>query len=415
MKAEIISIGTELLLGEITDLNAVYLASQLPLLGLDLHFISTVGDNRPRLIETLNHAWQRSDIIITTGGLGPTEDDITREAIADFFKEPISIDQSLVDQFKELFSRFNMEMPQSNIKQASIIPSCQVIPNPRGTAPGWWVEKDDHVVIAMPGPPGEMQQMWTNVVAPKLQDKFCDAIIFSRTLKTFSLSEAKVGEMARTYLQARNPTVGIYAKPDGIHLRITAKANTIGEAQKLVNSTSGEIQNLLGDYIWGTDSDTLEGIVANLFVQKKMSLATMEAETGGILANIITNIPDSSKFYKCGIVISLDDMKSEFGINEGIVVQHGAVSQEMARELASSVREKYGTSIGVGLIGVMEFKNTNNDLGTIMIGIDDGKSTYSFKKIYPGTRLQIKQRAAVSALFELRKIFAIGDHYAPDN
>ncbi len=171
MKAEVISIGTELLLGEITDLNAAYLASQLPLLGLDLHFISTVGDNKQRLIETLNHSWQRSDIIITTGGLGPTEDDITREAIADFFQEPISIDQSLVKQFRELFSHFNMDMPESNIKQASVIPSCQVIPNPRGTAPGWWVERDKHVIIAMPGPPGEMQQMWSNVVAPKIQEK----------------------------------------------------------------------------------------------------------------------------------------------------------------------------------------------------------------------------------------------------
>ena len=238
MKAEVISIGTELLLGEITDLNAAYLASQLPLLGLDLHFISTVGDNKQRLIETLKHSWQRSDIIITTGGLGPTEDDITREAIADFFGETISIDQSLVMQFKELFRRFNMDMPESNIKQASVIPSCEVIPNPRGTAPGWWVEKDGHVIIAMPGPPGEMQQMWTNVVAPKIQKKFCDAIIFPSTLKTFGLSEAKLGEITRDFLLANNPTVGIYAKPDGIHLRVAAKADSLDEAKQLVEQYS---------------------------------------------------------------------------------------------------------------------------------------------------------------------------------
>jgi len=404
MKAEVISIGTELLLGEITDLNAAYLASQLPLLGIDLHFISTVGDNRQRLIETLNHAWQRSDIIISTGGLGPTEDDITREAIADFFQEPISIDQSLVSQFKELFRHFNMEMPESNIKQASVIPSCQVIPNPRGTAPGWWVEKDRHVIIAMPGPPGEMQQMWSSVVAPRLQREFCDAVIFSSTLKTFSLSEAKLGEITKTFLLARNPTVGIYAKPDGIHLRIAAKADSINEAKRLVQSTADEIRPLVRDYIWGADSDTLETIIADLFTGKKMSLSTMETATGGILANTLTNVPGSLQFFKCGIVINLPDLGEEFGVDNNVISQYGPLSLEAVREMATAVRRKFDTSVGVGLAGVVDNNDPSHKLGTILVGIDDGKRNYAFQRIYPGTRLQIKQRAAITALFELRKI-----------
>jgi nicotinamide-nucleotide amidase len=404
MKAEVISIGTELLLGEITDLNAAYLASQLPLLGLDLHFISTVGDNRQRLIETLSLAWQRSDIIITTGGLGPTEDDVTREAIADFFGEPISIDQSLVAEFRDLFKRFNMDMPESNIKQASIIPSCAVIPNPRGTAPGWWVEKNGHVIVAMPGPPGEMQQMWTNVVSPKIQEKFCDAIIFTSTLKTFGLSEAKLGEITRDFLLARNPTVGIYAKPDGIHLRVAAKAETSEKAKVLVENTLSELRKLVGDYVWGADADTLESIVAKQFITKKMSLASMECGTGGILANNITNFPDSLNFYKCGIVLSRKDMGPEFGICEKTISQFGPVSAETAKEMATAIRGQHGTSIGIGLIGVIDGDETANKLGTIIIGIDDSKHKHAFTRTYPGTRLQIKQRAAVSALFELRKI-----------
>ncbi|MGD0855776.1 MAG: CinA family nicotinamide mononucleotide deamidase-related protein [Dehalococcoidia bacterium] len=404
MKAEVISIGTELLLGEITDLNAAYLASQLPLLGLDLHFISTVGDNRQRLIETLSHSWQRSDIIITTGGLGPTEDDITREAIADFFGEPISIDQSLVAQFKELFRRFNMDMPESNIKQAYIIPSCEVIPNPRGTAPGWWVEKNGHVIVAMPGPPGEMQQMWTNVVAPKIQGKFCDAIIYSSTLKTFGLSEAKLGEITRDFLLAKNPTVGIYAKPDGIHLRVAAKASSSADAKILVENTVSELRKLVGEYVWGTDTDTLEGVVANLFKHSKLSLSTMEVGTGGILANNITNFSDSLTFYKCGIVLSRSELGKEFGIDENVISKYGPVSTEAAKEMASAMRRQYGTSVGVGLIGIMETDEPEYKMGTIMIGIDEGQHCHAFKRIYPGTRLQIKQRAAVSALFELRKI-----------
>ena len=404
MKAEIISIGTELLLGEITDLNAAYLASQLPLLGLDLHFISTVGDNQQRLIETLSHAWQRSDIIITTGGLGPTEDDITREAIADFFKEPITIDQALVEQFKAIFKQFNIDMPESNIKQASTIPSCQIIPNPRGTAPGGWVERDEHVVISMPGPPGEMQQMWSNVVAPKLRDKYRGAVIFSSTLKTFSLSEAKVGEITRSYLQAKNPTVGIYAKPDGIHLRIAAKADSVDKAKILVDSTAGQIQQLLGDYIWGKDSDTLEGLTAGLFIDNNLTLSTMETGTGGILANNLTNNPNSSKFYKCGIVFNRNISAMELFVNKDVIGSYGTASREAAGEMAAAARRNYGTSVGVGLIGILGSDELDAKIGTTIIGIDNGKHNYTFQSIFPGTRLQIKQRAAISALFELRKI-----------
>jgi nicotinamide-nucleotide amidase len=404
MKAEVISIGTELLLGEITDLNAAYLASQLPLLGLDLHFISTVGDNKQRLIETLNHACQRSDIIITTGGLGPTEDDITREAIADLCSETISIDQSLVTQFKQLFRQFNMDMPESNIKQASVIPSCQVIPNPRGTAPGWWVERDGRVIISMPGPPGEMQPMWTNVVAPRIHEKYCDSVIYSSTLKTFGLSEAKLGEVTRSYLLAKNPTVGIYAKPDGIHLRVAAKAPTLENARELVDKTTGELRGLAGDYIWGSDNDTLESLVSRLFIDKKSSLATMEINTGGSLANMLTNLPDSYKFFSCGIVLNRNEVKADFGINENVIKEYGAVSTQAAKEAASAVRRRLNTSVGVGLIAVLEADNSGMKPGTIIIGIDDGNRNHAFNRITPGNRMQIKHRAAISALFELRKI-----------
>jgi nicotinamide-nucleotide amidase len=403
MKAELISIGTELLLGEITDLNSAYLAAQLPLLGLDLHFISTVGDNKQRLIETLSRAWQRSDIIISTGGLGPTEDDITRESIADFVGEPISIDESLVAQFREMFRRFNMEMPESNIKQASVIPSCEIIANPRGTAPGWWVEKDNHVIVAMPGPPGEMQQMWKNAVSPKIQGKFCTATIFTSALKTFGLSEAKLGEITREFLLARNPTVGIYAKADGVHLRVAAKASRSEEAKSMVSKTVMEIRQLVGEYIWGADSDTLEGVMANLFVAGNITLATAEAGTGGMLANTITNTADSSKFYRCGIVIGRRDLVSEYAGGEGTVSQSGQVSPETALQLAVAARKRQGASVGMGVIGIVD-EDPSHKIGTVMIGIDDGKHNHTFSRTVPGTRLQIKQRAANSALFELTKI-----------
>lgn len=405
MKAEIISIGTELLLGEIVDTNSAYLASQLPLLGLDLHFISTVGDNQQRIVDTLQHAWQRSDIIITTGGLGPTQDDVTRDAIAEFLHEKISVDQNLVNAFEELFRYYKMEMPQSNIRQASVVPSAQIIPNPRGTAPGWWIERDNRIIITMPGPPREMELMWTKEILPRLQKLAPGTVIVSKTLKVFGPSEAKVDEMVSAFLPSTNPTIGTYAKIDGIYLRITAKAPTADETQKLISQRETEIRAILGDYIWGTDADSLEKIVGDLLREKHLTIATMESCTGGLLANIITNTPGSSSYFKGGIVTYTNEIKIVFGLYEKLSSQCNAISQEAAKAMATIARDKLGASIGIGITGVTGPQEIEgNPTGTIFIGIDDGQHQYSFTKNYPGNRLQVKQRAVTSALFELRRI-----------
>jgi len=405
MKAEIISIGTELLLGDTVDTNSAYLAGQLPLLGLDLNFISMVGDNQGRLIETLKQAWQRSDIIITTGGLGPTQDDITREAIAEFLGEKLTIDHALVQQFEELFRYFKREMPPTNIKQASKIPSAEIVPNPRGTAPGWWVENDNRIIVTMPGPPREMELMWTKEIVPRLQKRLSGAVIVSKTLKTFGLTEAEVDERASPFLPFTNPTVGTYAKIDGIYLRITAKAQTEDNAKKLIIQRENEIRGILNDYIWGTDSDTLESIVGNLLSSKKLTLATMESYTGGYLANIITNVPSSSKYFVGGLVAYSESSRAAFGLDSQYIAKYGTVSLEICETMATVAREKLGTSVGVGLTGVLgPDEIEGQSIGTIFVSIDDGQRKHSFARNYPGSRLQIKQRAVTAALFELRRI-----------
>ncbi len=405
MRTEIISIGTELLLGEITDTNSAYLASQLPLLGLDLNFISTVGDNQQRLIETLKLAWQRSDIIITTGGLGPTQDDITREAVAEFVGEELTVDHALVQKFEELFRYYKIEMPPSNVKQAAVIPSAEIIQNPRGTAPGWWVERDNRIIITMPGPPREMKLMWTQEIMPKLQQKITSAVIVSKTLKTFGLTEAEVDERASPFLPATNPSLGTYAKVDGIYLRITAKANTEGKARELIAQRENDLRAILNDYIWGVDSDTLESIVGALLTTKGLSLATMESYTGGFLANVITNVPGSSKYFRGGLVAYTDESRMSFGLSKQLISRYGTISSQAAEAMATIAREKLGTSIGISLTGVMgPAEIEGQPIGTIFIGLDDGQHRQSFTKNYPGNRLQVKQRAVTSALFELRKI-----------
>src|SRR4030042_1518107 len=230
MKAEIISTGTELLLGNIADTNTCYLAEQLALLGIDLFFTATVGDNFERLSGALKLAWQRSDLILMTGGLGPTQGDITREVIAGLLGEKMEVDLGLKATIEKFFKERGIDMTPNNLKQAALIPSAQAIPNPRGTAPGWWAEKDGKIIIAMPGPPAEMQPLWQSEVAPALQ-KRAGAIILSRTLKTFGLPESTVDELLAALLKSPNPTLASYAKQDGIHMSILAKADTLEEAR----------------------------------------------------------------------------------------------------------------------------------------------------------------------------------------
>jgi len=249
LKAEIITSGTELLLGEITDSNTPYLADQLAGLGIDLYYSSTVGDNYQRYSGVLKQAWDRSDLIITTGGLGPTQGDITRDVIAGLLQEELTIDPDLKKELIEFFSRRGIEMPENNLRQATIIPSALALRNYSGTAPGWWVEKDGRIIVTLPGPPAELQSMWTNQVLPRLQAK-SGAIIVSRTLKTWGLSEAKVDEMVAPFLSTANPTLAMYAGTDGIRLRITAKADTEDEARALITEREKDIRGILDDYIW---------------------------------------------------------------------------------------------------------------------------------------------------------------------
>src|SRR3990170_7828687 len=205
MKSEIISVGTELLLGEIIDTNAAYLAQQLSMLGIDLFWVSQVGDNRGRLLEVLQRAWERSDLILITGGLGPTDDDMTREAIADLLGEKMAVDPDLEKWLRDAFSRLTIGMPLSNLKQATLVPSARSIPNPFGTAPGWWVEREGRVLVAMPGVPREMTRMWREEVVPRLRERQGGFTIFSRTLKVIGLSEAGAEDMVKSLLASANP------------------------------------------------------------------------------------------------------------------------------------------------------------------------------------------------------------------
>ena len=400
IKAEIISIGTELLRGEITDTNAVYLASQLPLIGIELQRITTSGDDIKQLAGIIRQSLKRSSVVITTGGLGPTQDDLTREAIALVLDEKLFTDAVLVTELKAHFVIMGREMPPSNLQQAMRIPSAASLPNPKGTAPGWWVDKDDKVIAVMPGPPREMLPMWQNEVLPRLKTRFPVETIQARTIKTFSIQEAKVGELVQPFFEAANPTLGIYAKPDGIQVRLIAKGRS---AARLLDIAEKGIKEQLNPYVWGTDNDTLEGIIGRVLISCGMSLATMEQFTGGLLGHIIADSILSSQFYRGGIIINSDLSKIGFGIPSSVNEINGAVTGEIAEAMAKSVKEQFSADFGLSVTGIAHDRGRLHQSDIVYVGVADAHGTKSWPQQFMINRADSCERAAVAALFRLRE------------
>lgn len=400
MKAEIVPIGTEILLGNIIDTNSSFLANQLPLLGIDLHFISTAGDNQKRLVDTLKRAWERADLIITTGGLGPTQDDITREAISELVNEELAVDGKLWQDLQDLLRHYLGEIPQSNIRQATTIPSAQVIPNRMGTAPGWWVEKDRHIIIALPGPSDEMKMMWQQGILSRLKQTVTGEVILSRVIKTFRLAEAKVDELVADISKLSNPTLATYINPDGVYLRITAKAKDKTEAQRLVSQSEAQIRHILAPYIWGVDDDTLGSVIGQLLRAKNWSLATMESCTEGLLCSTIASDHESCTYFKGGLLACSDEARMAYGVDAAIVDGYGKESMQVAKAMAGTTRRNLQTDVGMGVAGNID-PDTNS--GEVFIGLNSDESEQTFTHRLRGNRSRMKQRAVYAALSDLRK------------
>ena len=379
VKAELITSGTELLLGEVADVNTCYLAGQLAALGIDLYYCETVGDNFERFSRVLRQAWERSDLIIITGGLGPTQGDITREVVAALLGETPVIHPALERELTAFFTGRGIEMPSNNLKQATLIPSAVSLRNTSGTAPGWWVEKDGRIIITMPGPPGEMQTMWQNVVLPRLKAK-SGAIILSRTLKTWGLTEARVDELVSPFLKSSNPTLALYAKADGINLRITAKAPMESAAGAMLFAREKDIRKILDKYIWGADSDTLEDIVGGLLRKKKLTVAVAENFTGGMLAGSFSG----QKSFKGGIVLPL-----KASITEASVI-----------EMAQSARRQFKADIGMSISGPRPAATRTRSNAFIAVVTEDKSAAVATG--YPGNPQLISRRTINHALIFLR-------------
>ena len=331
MKAELLSIGTELLLGQIVDTNANYLAGRLALLGIDCLHMQTVGDNLPRATQAFERALGRSDLVVATGGLGPTEDDLTREAIAAALGETPAVDPELEGELVAWFSGRGVQMPERNRKQAWLIPSARALPNPNGTAPGWDIQKAGKRIVAMPGVPREMTPMWESV-EPSLTR---GGALRWRTLKLLGIGESAVEEKLAELVRSTSPTVATYAKNDGVHVRVADKAPTPEEADGHVAGMEHQIRARLGEYVWGADDDTLPSVIGRSLQARRWRVAVAESLSAGEIARSLAEAPDVERWFVGGIVRPAADaetLESEgrrLGGEVLLLTPHGAETSEL--------------------------------------------------------------------------------------
>jgi len=404
VKAEIICVGTELLMGETADTNSGWLATKLPEIGLELQWISIVGDDLTRLTDMLDRAWRRSDYVFTVGGLGPTLDDLTRDAIAKMLGEPIGVDPTLEKWLRDQFSRRNLPggMPAQNIRQAWKIPSAQGILNSMGTAPSWWIERDGKVLATLPGPPNEMMNMWNTEIAPRLKQRIAASVILARTFKTIGLGEAAVDEMVRDVYDMPGIVLGCYAKPDGIYLRAIAKAPDESAALRALLAAEERIRAALGPHLWGTDEETPQQRIGPLLKERGYRLAVLESCTGGMVAGAITEVPGASDYFIGGAVTYTNESKVAAGVDVDIIRAHGAISRETAAAMAKAACNTFGADCGIGVTGVAgPSGQEGKPAGTVFIGVAHPGGITVSEHRFPGRRPLVRARSVAMSLLEL--------------
>lgn len=376
---EILSVGTELLLGNIANTDAQMLSQGLSELGLNVYYHTVVGDNPQRAKEAVAIAKKRADIIITTGGLGPTCDDLTKNVLAEAFGKKLVFDQGSADRITSYFTRTGRPMTENNLQQAMLPEGCTVLANDWGTAPGCAFQAEGVHVIMLPGPPSECRPMFRYRAMPYLQS-LSEGVIASHTLKLFGIGESSMEAQLRVQMNAMsNPTLAPYAKEGECELRVTAKAPTDAEAQALLKPTVEQIKKLFGAKVYGVDVSSLEEVVLALLKEKNLTLGTAESCTGGLIAKRITDVPGASQVFKGGVVSYTNEVKAGvLGVPQQLLDQHGAVSAQVAQAMAEGARKVLGCDIALSSTGVAgpDKDDRGNEVGTMFVAIAAPGGTY---------------------------------------
>ncbi len=409
MRAEIISVGTELLLGEIVDTNAAFLGRRLAELGMDVYYRQTVGDNQVRLVAAFELALSRADLVLVSGGLGPTLDDITREALAEVLGDRLCLDEGALRQLEAHFTRLGRPMTDNNRRQAYRPSNADFITNRRGTAPGILAHHQGRTIICMPGVPRELETMFEGEVIPRLlrnSNGEKNRVIKSRTLLLTGLGEsAAENAIADIIKEQTNPTIAPYAGLGEVRLRLTATAAGAEEALALIHPLEARLRERLGDVIYGVDGDTLEGVVAEKLTNRGLILAVAESCTGGLVSHRLTNIPGSSVFFRQGMIVYSNEAKKELlDVPDEVLEEFGAVSSQVAEAMARGVRLAGDADLGLAITGIAGpgGATPTKPVGLVYLALAYDGDCLVEKHTFSGQREEVKYRASQAALNLLR-------------
>ncbi len=407
MTVEIISVGTEILLGNIVNTNAAYLAEKCAGLGLSCYYQDVVGDNEERLSETIKTALSRSDILLLSGGLGPTQDDLTKESAAKVMGRNLYLHEESKAAIQSFFEERGLEITDNNWKQAMVPEGCIVMENPNGTAPGIIMAQKGKHVILMPGPPNEMIPMFETSVMPYLSN-LQSCVIFSQTVKICGVGESKAETMVEDLIREQsNPTIATYAKTGEVHLRVTARAEDEKAAKKLVKPVVKELKGRFGNHIYTTDDDvTLEKAVVDLLLANKLTVSTVESCTGGLLAGRLINVPGVSEVFKAGYITYSNKSKRRLlGIKKATLLKHGAVSEQIARDMVKGAALMTKADVAVSVTGIAGPTGATEEkpVGLVYIGCNVCGRINVKEYHFSGNRAKVRESTVAAALSLMRE------------
>jgi len=411
VNAEIIAVGSELLTPHRQDTNSLYLTEKLNELGVEVRFKGIVGDDLEGLTSAAKLAMRRSDIIVFSGGLGPTEDDLTREAVAEALSLKLQRDPQIIAKLEERFAKRNIKMTPNNAKQADILTSATVLPNSLGTAPGQWIagkyDGQDRLLMLLPGPPYELKALFEAECVPRLRARIPAQHIAMRTLKMALIPESQVdARVAPIYKTYTDVETTILAGGGEIQLHLRCRKDSAADAEARVEELAGKIEDELGDAIFSRKGETIEQIVSYLLQMRGMTLATAESCTGGLLAERITSLSGSSRYFLGGAVVYSNELKTQFAnVPKALIDQHGAVSREVAASMAEGIRKRCLASYGVGITGVAgpSGGTEQKPVGLVYIALAGEEGTQVVERNFPGDRKRIRQFASQQALEMIRR------------
>jgi nicotinamide-nucleotide amidase len=407
LNAEIIAIGSEMLTPFRVDTNSLWLTERLNSMGIEVKLKTVVGDDEGRLEETVRDALRRSEIVISTGGLGPTEDDITRKIFARVLGRRLILHDEILDKIRARFARRGTAMPEINARQALVMEGADILANNNGTAPGMLLKESECTVVMLPGPPREMKPMFDESVAPVLKQRAGELYIVRRKLSIFGLTESRVDELAAPiYTKYKNPSTTILFKDGQIELHLTAQAHKPEEAEALNDKLAGQLEEVLGEYVFSRGDQTLEEIVGELLKWRGYTLATAESCTGGLLAGRLTEVPGSSDYFLQGVVSYSNEAKKDLlGVPKKLIEQHGAVSEAVANAMAAGIRKRANATFGIGITGIAGPGGGSEEkpVGLVYIALADDAQSTARKFVFPGDRQFIRTLSVNAALDLIRR------------